>query len=559
MAEGEAGTCEGPQIMARALRHLQRERGHTFPAHLVAAAGRRKLGDEAPAAGSGHGHGKGAGANAGAGLLFPAPAGAAHSADGQLPQQQQQRQSSSHGHKRARLAPSVTDGVGSYPPCTPSLASGALLDGSSSSSSQQQQKQAAAPPPPQPSQQDAASLTVGEEGSTGAAAPMLEADAEEEEEEEEEDVGAAARGFREAWGTLLGQAVVAGGWPAEGQEPLAVRAVAGAVAPLLERAERSTGTGQQQQQGQQQGQEEGQEEGREALATTVADLEWAHKVVAAGMGALSDRVRVAVEKRWRGVEGLQGECWAVVAATPLARDPQLVAMVAARRPGWEGAALEGLLALAGKKEVVEDGNGNGQGEEKDKGNEEAEDVAAAAAAVPSGVVEGKEGSQGAEESTTTTTTINHHDNDPTAAVAAAAAAAIERLRPLARRLANQRSLLEAGRAQTEDAAKAAWAEWGRLRRGLLAAARRGAGLAGPGGGGRTLLLYDARCAHHQVPEAHVEQPGRFLEASGAMRALAKEHPGRYVLRTQIADAYFPRACLFFFFGRGDGGAFDVIN
>jgi hypothetical protein len=421
---------------------------------------------------------------------------------------------------------------------------------------------------------------VGEEGRGDAAlAPppppprRMEEEAEAEEEEEKEDVGAAARGFREAWETLLGQAVVAGAWPAEGQEPLAVRAVVGAVAPLLERAER-----------QQDEQEQAVaaasasvvvEEGREALSGTVADLEWAHKVVAAGMGALSDRVRGAVGRRWREVEGLQGECWAVVAATPLARDPQLVAMVAARRPGWEGVALEGLLALAGRgrgKGVVEVVEVEEEKEAMDKmaeaekeGEGEGRGETTAAA---SGLVEGKEDGDGeglqpdaegetetrttvAAATTTTTTTIDDAapDDDAAAAAAAAlaaasasAAAAAERLRPLVGKLANARSLLEAGRAQAEDAAKAAWVQWGRLRHGLLAAARRGAGLGGVGGGGRTLLLYDARCAHHRVPEAHVEQPGRFLEASGAMRALAREYPGRYLLRTQIGDAYFPRAC-----------------
>ena len=56
---------------------------------------------------------------------------------------------------------------------------------------------------------------------------------------------------------------------------------------------------------------------------------------------------------------------------------------------------------------------------------------------------------------------------------------------------------------------------------------------------KTLLLYDVRCAHHKVPEAHVEQPQRFLHASEAMRQLAREHSQVFVLRTEIGTQYFP--------------------
>lgn len=540
--------------MARALRHLQQERGHRLPAHVMATAGRRRQAGEE-------------GARAVAGLDGSGESGGG--GGGQPPAQ-----------KRARLTP--TDGLGLgggvvgavvYPRIPSASGALKLLDGSGGSSSgasvpqgqgQGQQLLMAVPgAKQQQQQQDAASLT--EQASDGSAGSPTEAAAargpvvakEEEggsleEEEEEEDVGLAAKEFREAWATLLGQAVVAGAWPGEGQEPLAVRAVEGAVAPLLARAEAGDKG------------EDGGKEGVEALTSRVGDLEWAHKVVAAGMGALSDRVRGAVERRWAEVEGLQAECWAVVAVTPLARDPALVAMVAARRPGWEAAAVEGLLALAGRGKG-QAGGMEAEADEEDGGSEkeEAKDGGSGAAAASPEAEANGDGDPGAGEAGASA-------NPPAAADAAAAAsaapaeaasapatttssspttpddpaapAAAERLKPLARKLANARSLLEAGRAQAEDAAKGAWAKWGRLRRGLLAAARRRCpGLGGATGGGRTLLLYDARCAHHKVPEAHVEQPGRFLEASGAMRALARDHPGRFVLRTQIGGAYFPRA------------------
>ena len=239
--------------MARALRHLQQERGHRLPAHVMATAGRRRLaGEEGAGVVAAVGGLDGSGVSGGGG-------------DGQLPAQ-----------KRARLTP--TDGLGLgggvmggvVYPRTPS-ASGALnqLDGSGGSSSgasvsqgqgqgQGQQLLMAVPgakqqrQQQQQQQQDVASLT--EQASDGSAgSPTEEAAArgpvvakedgglleegQEEEEEEEEDVGLAANEFREAWATLLGQAVVAGAWGGEGQEPLAVRAVEGAVAPLLARAE----------------------------------------------------------------------------------------------------------------------------------------------------------------------------------------------------------------------------------------------------------------------------------------------------------------------------------
>lgn len=442
VADHKADRCDGPSIMARALRHLQRERGHCFPPRVLAAAGRKKLWGE------------------GEGLVSDDSG----QAQPQLPAQ-----------KRARVVGGGGQGVGFYPRTKPSAAAAAavvMVGGGAAVVNG--------------GAVDVASGEGEEEEETEAAMPMEE----KVEEGEEEELPAVAKEFREAWSTLLGQAVLVGAWHGEGQEPLAVRAVVGAVAPLLERAEQGQGV---------EGAGEGDGEGGAALlASAVSDLEWAHKVVAAGVGSLGDRVREGVGKRWVEVERLQAECWAVVATTPLARDAGLVGMVAARRAGWEGAAVEGLVALASASAAGEGGVG---------------------------MEEGKEGAP---------------MPPPPSAEAMAAAAAAERLKPLARALANARSLLEAGRGQVEDAAKVAWGKWGRLRRGLLAAARKQAGLGGVNGGGKTLLLYDARCAHHRVPEAHVEQPGRFLEASEAMRALAKEQPGRFFLKTEIGEGgYFP--------------------
>lgn len=110
----------------------------------------------------------------------------------------------------------------------------------------------------------------------------------------------------------------------------------------------------------------------------------------------------------------------------------------------------------------------------------------------------------------------------------------ERLTPLVERLENVESLALAHDAQLDDAVRLCIVQWGALRCQLLRH-----GVLGRGGKKKTLLLYDIRCANHKVPEAHVEQPQRFLHAAAAMRQLMQSNPEAFALQTEITADYFP--------------------